>query len=191
MVLALASYLLGGIPSGYLIARYAKGIDIRQHGSGNPGAANVYRTVGRGAGILTLTLDALKGYLPVLLAVRLYPDNHLVTVLCGAMAIVGHIWTIFLRFKGGKGVATSAGVFLALLPKPILASMAAFGAGVALSGHISVGSMAGSLTMPFFCILFGSPLPLTYAASAASLLILLKHIPNLRRLMGNKELSYK
>src|SRR5688572_24701312 len=104
IALALASYIAGGVPSGYLIARRLRGIDIREHGSGNPGAANVYRVVGRGAGLACFLLDALKGFLPVLLARRLYPDHILVQVLCGAMAIVGHVWTVFLRLRGGKGV---------------------------------------------------------------------------------------
>src|SRR5208282_4716853 len=113
---------------------------IRQYGSGNPGAANVYRTIGKGPGIATLAIDGLKGFLPVLLAKHFYPENYQVQVLCGALAILGHVWTIFLRFKGGKAVATSAGVFLALSPKPALGAFAIFGAGVMLTSHISVGS---------------------------------------------------
>ena len=186
----LLSYLAGGIPTGYLIARRLKGIDIREHGSGNPGAANVYRVVGHGAGAATLLVDALKGFFPVLLARYLFPSTYWVQILCGASAIIGHDWTIFLGFRGGKGVATSAGVFLALLPKPILGALAVFAVGVALTGHISVGSMGAALLFPFFSLLFKEPLPLTLMAAAASCLILIKHIPNFRRIVLGRELHF-
>ena len=184
------SYLAGGIPTGYLISRQLKGIDIREHGSGNPGAANVYRVVGRGAGAATLFVDALKGFFPVLMARYFFPTTYWVQILCGAAAIVGHVWTIFLGFRGGKGVATSAGVFLALLPKPMLGAIAVFAAGVALTGHISVGSMAAALLFPFFALILREPLPLTGMAFAAGILILLKHIPNFRRLVLGEELHF-
>lgn len=186
--LAGLSYLAGGIPTGYLIARRLKGIDVREHGSGNPGAANVYRVVGKGAGMATLAVDALKGYLPVCLARRYYPDDPWVLVLCGALAILGHVWTIFLRFKGGKAVATSTGVFGALMPKPMGATLFIFAAGVGLSGHISVGSMAGALAFPFLALWFGSPAPFVWLAFSAAALILVRHIPNLRRLLAGGEL---
>ena len=188
--LCILSYLAGGIPTGYLISRRLKGIDIREHGSGNPGAANVYRVVGRGAGAATLFVDALKGFFPVLMARYFFPTTYWVQILCGAAAIVGHVWTIFLGFRGGKGVATSAGVFLALLPKPMLGAIAVFAAGVALTGHISVGSMAAALLFPFFALILREPLPLTGMAFAAGILILLKHIPNFRRLVLGEELHF-
>ena len=183
------SYLAGGIPSGYLIARQLKGIDIREHGSGNPGAANVYRVVGTGAGIATLVVDALKGFVPVLLADRLYPDRLWVPILCGSLAILGHVWTIFLRFRGGKAVATSGGVFLALAPKPLILSLAVFAAGAGASRHISVGSMTAALAFPIFAVLFKTPKPVTAMAVAVSALILVRHIPNLRRLLAGGELG--
>jgi len=188
--IAAISYLAGGIPTGYLVAKQVKGIDIREHGSGNPGTANVYRTVGKGAGIVTFMVDALKGFLPVVLASHYFPGDDGVMVLCGALAIVGHVWTIFLRFKGGKAVATSAGVFLALAPKPALFAFIVFGVGVALTGHISVGSMAGALLFPFFVVGFGSPKPVIGLAFGATLLILIRHIPNLKRLLKREELHF-
>src|SRR5438874_997614 len=102
------SYLAGGIPTGYLVVKRLKGFDIRTQGSGNPGTANVYRTAGAGPGAITLLIDALKGFLPVLLARHWHPHSPNLALACGAAAIVGHDWTIFLRFRGGKGVATSA-----------------------------------------------------------------------------------
>lgn len=190
-LLALSSYLAGGIPTGYLIAKRLKGIDIREHGSGNPGAANVYRVVGKGAGIATLLVDALKGFLPVLAARSWYPDRHGVLVLCGSLAILGHVWTIFLGFRGGKAVATSAGVFAALLPKPLAATLLAFAAGTALTGHISVGSMSAAAAFPVLAFAFGSPAPLLLMACCACGLILARHIPNLRRLLQGKELLFR
>lgn len=189
--LGLLSYLAGGIPTGYLLARKLKGIDIREHGSGNPGAANVYRVVGKGAGAMTLFVDALKGFFPVLLARHYYPEDYRIQIGCGALAIIGHVWTVFLGFRGGKGVATSAGVFVALLPKPMLGAIGVFILGVAATGHISVGSMAGALLFPFFALFLGEPFPLTLMAFAAGSLILIKHIPNFRRLVLGEELHFQ
>ncbi|MBI5623233.1 MAG: glycerol-3-phosphate 1-O-acyltransferase PlsY [Elusimicrobia bacterium] len=184
----LLSYLLGGIPTGYLTVRWMRGFDIREHGSGNPGTANVYRVAGAVPGAITLVVDGLKGWVPVMLAQRLFPERTLVVMLCGAAAIIGHDWTVFLGFKGGKGVATSAGVFAALMPWPLACSVAAFIVGYAASGHISVGSMAGAALLPVFNVAFGTPLPFTAMASAAAVLILYKHIPNIKRLFTGKEL---
>jgi glycerol-3-phosphate acyltransferase PlsY len=179
LALAAASYVSGAVPSGYLIAKMAAGIDIREHGSGNPGAANVYRVVGRAQGLQTLAADSFKGFLPAFIARLLYPGAYDAAVLCGALAIVGHVWTIFLGFKGGKGVATSAGVFLAVLPIPLLCSAAVFSAATALSGHISAGSIAAAAALPIFSVALQAPAPLRGLAFAASALVLVRHIPNL------------
>jgi len=189
--LVLLSYLAGGIPTGYLVVRRLKGIDIRDYGSGNPGTANVYRVAGATAGGITLFVDALKGYLPVMLAQHWYAHRPLFVILCGAAAIIGHDWTIFLGFRGGKGVATSAGVFAALLPKPLALTLLVFVSGVWLTGHISVGSMAGAVVLPLFSFLFHSPPAYSGAALAACLLILYKHVPNIRRLVENRELRLR
>ncbi|MEK7381914.1 MAG: glycerol-3-phosphate acyltransferase [Elusimicrobiota bacterium] len=183
------SYLAGGIPTGYLVVKRLKGYDIRTVGSGNPGTANVYRNAGALAGAITLIVDALKGYAPVHLGLRLCPERPLLAISLGAAAIVGHNWTPLLRFKGGKGVATSAGVFAALLPAPMGLTIAAFLIVVKLSGHISVGSMAAAAVLPLAAALLGSPGYFTGAAAAAGALILFKHIPNLKRLRQNKELG--
>ena len=182
------SYVAGGIPTGYLVVRKLKGIDIREHGSGNPGTANVYRVAGSLPGAITLTVDALKGYLPTLLAQHLYPDRTTIQILTGAAAIVGHDWTIFLGLRGGKGVATTAGVFAALMPRSTAWTVGVFAAAVWLSGHISVGSMVGAAVMPAFNLLFGVPQDLIWMSVGAAALILYKHIPNIRRLTERKEL---
>ncbi len=185
------SYIAGGIPTGYLVAKKFKGIDIREHGSGNPGTANVYRVAGTVPGIITLAVDALKGFLPVVLAQRLYPDRLTVQILTGAATVIGHDWTIFLGFKGGKGVATTAGVFTAMMPKSMACTVIVFIAGLLLSGHISIGSIAGSVAVPVFNLIFGVPAQLTWMSIAAALLILYKHIPNMKRIFGGKELHLR
>jgi glycerol-3-phosphate acyltransferase PlsY len=189
ILLGFLSYLAGGIPSGYIVARRLKGIDIREHGSGNPGAANVYRIVGFGAGWATMIFDALKGYLPVLLAGRVFPGLW-PAIACGALAIVGHVWTPFLGFRGGKGVATSSGVFLALMPAPMLFSVAAFVLATALTKHISAGSMCGALTLPVAAFAVGEPRPLALMSVAVSALILVRHTSNFKRLLRGKEAAF-
>jgi glycerol-3-phosphate acyltransferase PlsY len=185
------SYLAGGIPTGYLVVRRLMNIDIRERGSGNPGTANVYRVAGARAGAVTLLVDALKGFVPVLVAHRLYPERPWFAVLCGAAAIIGHDWTVFLGFKGGKGVATSAGVFAALTPQPLALTLMSFLGGMWGSGHISMGSLCAAAVLPVFCLLTGSPRPYAIAALAASLLIVYKHIPNIQRLRQERELAFR
>lgn len=191
ILLMLASYLLGGIPSGYLIARILKGIDIRKYGSGNPGTANVYRVVGKWAGWATLAVDAPKGFIPVIAAGHFYPENYAVIISCGVLAIIGHVWTVFLGFKGGKGVATSAGVFTALLPIPTLAAFVVFVPVVVLSGHISVGSMCAAVVLPVLSFILKRPIPFSVMATLVSVLILCTHIPNLKRIITGSELDFK
>lgn len=186
--LLLLSYLAGGIPTGYLVVRRLSGFDIRQRGSGNPGAANVYRTAGPLAGGITLFVDALKGSLPVLAAAYAFPGLVWLHIAVGAAAVIGHDWTPFLGFRGGKGVATSTGVFLALAPAPTLGAVLAFGMGFRRTGHISVGSMVGACALPLFCVFLKSPAPVTGFAAALAALILYKHIPNIRRLREQREL---
>lgn len=180
--LLLASYASGGVPTGFLLARTLRGIDIREHGSGNPGAANVYRVVGPAAGLATLALDAAKGFLPVFLAARLAPDAAWLPAACGGAAIVGHDWSPFLGFGGGKGVATTAGVFAALCPQALLATYAAFVAGITISGHISVGSITGAGLFPLAALASGADSAVMTLGAPAALLILYRHIPNIKSL---------
>ena len=119
IALIVFGYFAGGIPTGYIVVKRLKGYDIRTKGSGNPGTANVYRNAGALAGAITLAIDALKGYAPVYLALSMYPRRPELAIAVGAFAVIGHNWTPLLGFKGGKGVATSAGVFTALVPLPM------------------------------------------------------------------------
>ena len=187
--LILFGYFAGGIPTGYLVVKRMKGYDIRTKGSGNPGTANVYRNAGPLAGAITLFIDALKGFGPVYLCVALAPRRPELAIAAGAAAIIGHNWTPLLGFKGGKGVATSAGVFLALIPVPVAFTMAAFAIAVKLSGHISVGSITAAIILPIAAVACGAKQAFCIAAAVSGALIIFKHIPNLKRLRQNKELG--
>ena len=190
--LVLFSYLLGAIPTGYLIARKVMGIDIRQHGSGNPGAANVYRTVGKWAGICTFLVDGLKGFIPTCLALHFFPGEYWQAIVCGTIAILGHMWTIYLKFRGGKGVATSAGVFAALLPIPTALAFAALVVCVAWWGRISIGSIVACVVLPTTSFFIGKhPMGVNVMVSAIGLLVIYKHIPNIKRLLAKKELKFE
>ncbi|MEK7720876.1 MAG: glycerol-3-phosphate acyltransferase [Elusimicrobiota bacterium] len=196
-----ASYLLGGIPTGYIIGRL-KGIDIRRHGSGNPGTANVYRTLGKWPGILTFTADFLKGFAPAMAAIHFFyaegsagfsRGHWWIPVTAGALAIAGHIWTVFLGFHGGKGVATAAGVFMALLPIPTAGAFVIFGIAVAITHHISIGSMSAAVALPALCCFLANERqrPFTLLALTVCALLIYTHLANIRRILKGSELSFK
>ncbi|MFC1521748.1 glycerol-3-phosphate 1-O-acyltransferase PlsY [Elusimicrobiota bacterium] len=191
-ILVLATgYFLGAIPSGFIICKHFYNLDIRKHGSGNPGAANVYRTCGKIPGFATLLLDALKGYIPVFLSLQYEPNSLWLAITVGGFAVIGHMWTVFLGFRGGKGVATGAGICACLLPIPTLLAMVAFIAGVALSNHISVGSMLAASMLPIASFALKSPHLLSTGSAILGLLILIRHIPNMRRLITGEELNVR
>jgi acyl phosphate:glycerol-3-phosphate acyltransferase len=179
------SYFVGSCPTGYLMGRCVKGVDIRTAGSGNVGATNVFRTVGVGPGVATLLIDMLKGLVPVWVSLHLFPGDAL-PILTGLASVAGHTWSPFLRLKGGKGVATSAGVFAALLPIPTLASVLSFVLGFGLSRRVSVGSLLGAMVLPSVAFAAG-PSPRAWLALLLGLLVILKHIPNIRRLLKGEE----
>jgi glycerol-3-phosphate acyltransferase PlsY len=182
----LAGFAAGSLPTGYLMGRALKGIDIRTVGSGNVGATNVFRSVGRGAGVATLLIDILKGFLPVWGALRGLPVEA-VPLLTGAAAVAGHTWSPWVRFRGGKGVATSAGVFLALLPGPMGVALLVFALAFALSRRVSVGSLAGAVVLPLAAWFAGAPPAREAMAVALCLVVVLRHIPNIKRLARGEE----
>jgi glycerol-3-phosphate acyltransferase PlsY len=193
-ILIVVSYFLGAIPSGYLITKKLKGVDIRNYGSGNPGAANVYRTVGKWPGIATFICDSLKGAAVVLLARHFAPEGQdiYLPMICGFIAICAHMWTIFLKFKGGKGVATSAGVFGALLPIPTAIAFASFALVVWRTGRISPGSILAAVVLPLSNFLIpGYPLSYSILATAVGAIIIYKHIPNIKRMLNKSELAFE
>lgn len=192
LLLVLFSYFLGSVPTGYLIAKRVMDIDIRQHGSGNPGAANVYRIVGKWAGVSTFLIDACKGFIPVCLARHFCPDNYWVAIACGVIAILGHMWTIYLKFRGGKGVATSAGVFAALLPIPTALAFLSFVLCVWKWGRISIGSICACIVLPIASFFIGDhPMGVNIMVTAISALVIYKHVPNIKRLLEQKELKFE
>lgn len=193
IILLVASYLLGAIPFGLVIGKLA-GKDVRKEGSKNIGATNVSRLLGKKLGFVTLICDCLKGYLPMLIASRMLQDNshqELIVSLCGVMAVVGHMFPIYLGFKGGKGVATGLGVFLFLSPLAILISLGVFGGSVALSGFVSVGSLLASALMVLWLWLLGQSYVIMGTAAAVAALIWLKHHENIARLIKGEEKSWK
>jgi glycerol-3-phosphate acyltransferase PlsY len=186
MLLEAASYLSGSLPTAYLMARALKGIDIREHGSGNPGAANVALCVGRGAGIATGLIDAFKGLAPTLAARLLYPDDPRRWILCAGLAIAGHVWPLWLRFRGGKAVATSFGVFLVLSPAAALAGLALWAVITRLTGYSSQGSVAAA-GLVLSLTAWSAPALVFRFACGASALIAWRHRENFRRLRSGTE----
>ncbi len=185
---AVGSYLLGSIPTGFLWAR-AKGIDIRKVGSGNIGATNVMRALGKGPGITVLLIDAAKGFLPVFLAPRLLPDveRTVLEIGCCVAVIAGHNWTCWLKFKGGKGVATSAGALLAFIPYPLLCALAVFGVVFGMGRYVSLGSICAAAVLPVATwFITRNPALLVFTAVVAALVIY-KHRSNIQRLLAGTE----
>ncbi|HLG30189.1 MAG TPA: glycerol-3-phosphate 1-O-acyltransferase PlsY [Candidatus Brocadiales bacterium] len=184
------SYLIGSIPFGYIIARL-KGIDVRQHGSGNIGATNVGRVLGKGYGVAVYILDLAKGFVPVYFASKLF-DHPFPMVICGLAAILGHVFPIYLRFKGGKAVATSCGVFLWLAPLALLIAGATWIIITLCFRYVSLASIVGALALIIAIIIlghdpFGSGRYLTIFAALIALLVILRHKSNIKRLLSGSE----
>jgi acyl phosphate:glycerol-3-phosphate acyltransferase len=181
----LAAYAIGSIPFALLLAR-SWGADLRRTGSGNLGAANVLRASGITAGVLVALLDIAKGACSVLLAQRL-TDNPSAPAAAGLAAIVGHIYPAWLRFRGGKGVATACGAFSILTPVALPPALAVFVVGVWITKYISLGSVLATVTLPAIAYATGSPLPVVVAACAAAALIVFRHRSNLARVRTGTE----
>jgi glycerol-3-phosphate acyltransferase PlsY len=194
----LIAYLLGSIPFGYLIVRAKEGSDIRRTGSGGTGATNVSRRAGKAAGILTLFLDALKGAMAALFAIWIFqpPRDGVSWWTAGAAiaVLLGHIFPVWLRFRGGKGVATAVGVFLVLSPAAVAVALVIFISIVFLTRYVSLGSIIAALTIPLLIWLqhvfirpIQAPAPLLTAALLGALLIVFAHRENIVRLVQGKE----
>lgn len=192
-LLLAASYLLGAVPFGLVIGKMA-GKDVRTEGSKNIGATNVSRLLGKKLGFVTLICDGCKGYLPMLVAATVLKNDpyvDMMVALCGIAAVLGHMFPIYLGFKGGKGVATGLGVFLYLSPPAILISLGVFAASVALSGFVSVGSLLSSALMVLWLWLLGQSKITIMTAAIVAGLIWLKHHENIARLLKGEEKSWK
>jgi acyl phosphate:glycerol-3-phosphate acyltransferase len=179
------AYLLGSIPFGYIVVKHSHGTDIRSVGSGNIGATNVYRK-SRGAGIATLILDAAKGYVAVLAVAWLTRDTGW-QAMAAVAAILGHMFTVFLSFKGGKGVATACGAYLALSPQAVALTVVVFIAVAALTRYVSLASIAAAASFPLAVYLRGEPNEVLTAAIIGAALIVAKHHQNIHRLLTGTE----
>lgn len=201
------SYLIGSIPTSIIISKAAKGIDIREHGSGNAGGTNVMRVLGWKHGVLVILLDALKGVLAVVVVARLhygsmpfenatpFDDFTLVQIIAGISAVVGHIWTVFAGFKGGKGIATALGMLLMIVTIDILVAVGVFIIVVSFSRYVSLGSLAGAIAVPLTLIvrenLFHVNIPnyntLLPFLIFVALLVIFTHRKNVVRILNGNE----
>lgn len=192
IAILVAAYFLGAIPFGLLLGKLFGGGDVRQAGSGNIGATNVSRVAGPVAGILTLLLDAAKGSAAVVLAARLTSESATWMMAAGFLALIGHCFPVWLRFKGGKGVATAAGVFLALCPWAMFGALLLFLVVVAYWRFVSLGSIAAAAAIPLLMYLLWAPglAPphfVTFGSLAIALLVIYKHDANIQRLVQGEE----
>lgn len=201
------SYLAGSIPTSIIISKLVRGIDIREHGSGNAGGSNVFRVLGWKYGILVILLDALKGALAVIIVARLYLDSFpfknitpfddftLVQIICGVAAVIGHIWTVFAGFRGGKGIATGLGVLIMIVTIDMALALGIFFLVVTFSRYISLGSIAAAVAVPLILIIreniFGidiqgyhTVLPFTILLA---LLVIYTHRKNIDRIFKGSE----
>jgi glycerol-3-phosphate acyltransferase PlsY len=186
-VIAVAlSYLLGSVSFSIVIAKWVKGIDIRQHGSGNAGATNTLRVLGKGPGILVFVLDIAKGVAAVLIG-RVLGENEWIPVLCGLAAIVGHNWPIWFRFKGGKGIATTVGVVATLAFLPALCAGIVAIATIALTRYVSLGSLLFAALTPLFISIFYFSVPLLCASLLICIFAFVRHRTNIVKLFQGTE----
>ena len=191
--LVVVAYLFGSLPFAYCVVKWRSGVDIQTVGSGNVGATNVLRTAGTPAAATVLALDVAKGVAPVLIG-RALGAPAAVLGACALAAVMGHVFPVFLGFRGGKGVATAAGAIGAMSPAPMLAAVLVFGVTVAWTRYVSLGSMLAVASFPFFAYFFGRlgwmepmPMVLLIGSTVAAGLILIRHSENVRRLAVGKE----
>jgi len=186
--ICLIAYLSGSIPFGAFLAK-TQNINIFDHGSGNIGATNVARVLGKKAGLITLAGDVLKGWSIVFLA-SLFFEKSILIALAGLCVFLGHLFSIFLKFKGGKGVATGLGMFSFVMPLPTLLSVGIFVLTLRVSGYVSLSSILAAISLPIFGIFFRMPLPYIYLAVIVVLFTMQKHYDNILRLINGEEVKF-
>ena len=188
------AYFIGAIPTAYIFGRVCKGLDIREHGSKNMGATNAFRVLGKGPGTTVLLIDILKGIIPTVWVAQAFGlDDPFALVLIGLAAVAGHNWTIFLGFKGGKGVATSLGMLIGLAIQ-ITGMRAVLGLTLAVwlvlfltFGFVSLASICAAIAFPILTVVFGAPFPIKVMAILLCIFIVLRHKENISRLTQGKE----
>ncbi len=183
----LLSYLCGAIPFGYIIAKLFKHVDIRTVGSGNTGATNVYRSISKPLGILTLVLDLLKGFIPVYCVMFFNPEYQWLIISVAFVTIIGHTFTVFLGLKGGKGVATACGAFIAINPLAVLICFLAFVIVLAIFKYVSFASIIAALMLPVSLYLLNALPEIIVFAGMISILVIVRHISNIKRLLNGTE----
>ena len=189
VILMIVAYILGSIPNALWIGKAFKGIDVREHGSKNTGSTNAARVLGAKLGILTLILDISKGAIPTLIASMLL-DSSISVILVGICAILGHSFSIFMKFKGGKAVATTVGVFIVLVPGAILLAAIIFFLVFGITRYVSLSSMIGAISLPIWIIIFYKNIPLTIFGIIIAILIIVRHKSNIQRLLNGTESKF-
>jgi glycerol-3-phosphate acyltransferase PlsY len=184
-------YLITAIPTGVVLARVMGYEDVRDKGSGNIGATNVYRVAGKLPGVLTLVGDILKGFLPLLACKTwLTPTPTQLGIAC-AVAIVGHCYPVYLKFRGGKGIATALGIFLVISPAAVLGAAIVFGVAIAITRFISLGSVLAAMATPLLVLMLNEPQPIFLATLFIAALIVWRHRSNIKRLLDGSENRFK
>ena len=191
ILILIAVYLIAAIPTGVVLARLMGSEDVRQKGSGNIGATNVYRVAGKLAGVLTLLGDTMKSFLPLLAIKTWLAPTPTQLGIASAVAIMGHCYPIYLKFEGGKGVATALGIFLVISPKAVLVFLIVFVLTVVITRYISLGSVLAALSAPLLILLFNHPQPIFLATLFIALLVTWRHHSNIQRLLDGTENRFK
>jgi len=187
IILLLGGYLLGSIPFGLIVGMLWKGVDIRKYGSGNIGTTNTLRALGRGPAAVVMVLDVSKGYFPVMAATRLFPGHSWIVLLAAMSAIIGHTLSVFLKLKGGKGVATSLGVIIGFDPIVAAIVFVVWVTFVALTKYVSLASIIACSSVPIIMLLFHKPIAYVLFGLVAATYVILKHRSNIKRLLAGNE----
>ncbi len=185
IILFVFAYLLGSIPFGLVVGKLFYGVDVRQQGSGNVGTTNVYRVLGKKAGTVVMICDILKGYIPAAIAAALF--TPWAAIFIAAAPVVGHIYSIFLKGRGGKGIATGAGVVLALVPLAFVIILTTWVVLILVTRYVSVASLVAAVLVPVLTIAFGEPLPYQIAGVLVAILVWWAHRGNIQRLLAGEE----
>lgn len=189
-LIVIVSYLLGSIPSGLIVGKAFYGIDIREHGSGNLGGTNTFRTLGKKAGIIVTAADILKGTLAAMLPTIFGVESQIDPLIAGMIAVVGHMYPVFAKFKGGKAVATSGGVLLACAPVMFLVMVVVFLLSLYITKFVSLSSIIASIVAVIYAVIAKEPL-LIIVVSLLSLFVIYRHRANIKRIMNKTEPKIK
>jgi glycerol-3-phosphate acyltransferase PlsY len=185
VVLLLLAYLVGSIPFGLVVGKLFYHVDVREHGSGNVGTTNVFRVLGKKAGVVVLVCDMLKGYVPAVIATHVF--SPWLAIFVAAAPVVGHMYSIFLKGRGGKGIATGAAVVAALVPEAFVVIMVVWVVLMLTTRYVSLASLVATFLVPVLVIWFGDPLPYQIAAVLVTIIIFYAHRGNIGRLLHGKE----